>query len=655
MGLLRLCGLASLVALSAATGCSSDSDVKDAGSDGPMDTGSEASPPDGTTTDGMTADGGTDGQTDGTGDAPADTPVDTPMDTPVIVEAGTDIPPDAPIPATLTAEVLDRRQTSFQLRWPAPAAGGGGAVASYDIRVAKVGITSANFDDPAVTRVVPWTGTPAAPGAAQAVVASGLNIEQPYYFAVAGKDAGGTRGTILATGTPVQATFLTTTLSGTGTDGIGLDIDGSGDFGGAGRAFAADGYSDLIVGNTGGTRVYVYFGSASGYSTTPSITITGTLVNFGQAVVNAGDLDGDNLDDIAIASPGDGNGRVFIFSRKNPPASWGTTNSWPAALTEAQANYTLTADATFAGGANSIFRRAMTRLGNFDGTGTSDLAIGFRLRNAMVGGVVIVKGSATFASRTIPDAAGSTIQIDGMVASGQLGISVVGIGQFFAGAGPALVVSAPMASAAYAFRGQAPAAALTTANADDSVVNTPTTEQYGINLGFLGPLGGSPGALTIASTMGKYVDVHLGTAASGPFLGAAGGAPSATVRLVNALSGNSFGLINLGGGIEGTSNVVSFIGGDNVPDLIVAGQSEADVPLYIVNGAAIPAMSGMVDVSAAQSAVVPSVVKVAGRLPTGFTAFATAAAIVDSNRDGYADFAVGESAFNAAGRVVVFY
>ena len=128
-------------------------------------------------------------------------------------------------------------------------------------------------------------------------------------------------------------------------------------------------------------------------------------------------------------------------------------------MTEAQANYTLTADPTYAGGTNSIFRRAMTRLGNFDGTGTDDLAIGFRLHSTSLGGVVIVKGGSSFASMTIPDpAAVNTIQIDGIVASGQLGISVVGIGQFFPSpAGTALIVGAPIARAVYGFRGQAPA------------------------------------------------------------------------------------------------------------------------------------------------------------------------------------------------------
>src|SRR4029077_2547549 len=101
---------------------------------------------------------------------------------------------------------------------------------------------------------------------------------------------------------------------------------------------------DLIVGNTGGKSVNVYFGSATGYPGTPSIKITGATTNFGQAVVNGGDLNGDGLADIAIASPseGGGAGRIYVYSRKSPPASWGTTNSWPATLTDAQANYTLT-------------------------------------------------------------------------------------------------------------------------------------------------------------------------------------------------------------------------------------------------------------------------------------------------------------------------
>jgi hypothetical protein len=563
---------------------------------------------------------------------------------------------DAAVPLDLTAVVLDRRQTSFSLTWPAPATGTGGTVAGYDIRVAKVPITTGNFDDTAVTSTVAYTGVPAAPGKLDGMVVKNLNIEQGYYFAIVGKDSSGTRGTIMATAVAVEAQFLTTTLSGTGTDGIGQDLDGSGDFGTAGSlSFTADGFSDLIVGADGGNHVYIYFGTAAGYVSTPSITITGTVADFGQAVVNAGDLDGDGLADIAIASPNDGGGgTIYVFSRKNPPSSWGTTNSWPAALTDTQANYVLTVDGTFAGGIGSIQPVGMARLGNFDGAGSDDLAIGFALAKANAGSLLIVKGSSAFASGTIPGA--GTIEIDGTAASGFLGLTTIGIGQFFPSpAGASLVTSAPGASAIYAFAGQAPTGVLTASAANDSTV-TAAADFYGFDLGFLGSIGG-PGAVSVAATSATppFVDVNLGTAAMGPLLGASGSAPAPTVRLEDSSAGNSFGVVNLGGGIKGTSQGVSFIGGDTVPDLVVAGQSETGNPVYIVNGSALSAMSGIVDVAAAQAAVVPPIVKAANHFPSGWEGYGGMSLIVDSNKDGYADFAIGEFAPGKVGRVVVFY
>ena len=572
--------------------------------------------------------------------------------TTVTVDLG---PPGAP--TGLTATVLDRRQTSFQLSWTAPS-DNGVSVTGYDVRYARVPITAANFDDTSVTVDVPYSGQPSAPGQPDGIAISNLFIETDYYFAVRAKDVAGNKSVPDPTPSVARANFLTTVLTGVGTDGLGMDVDGTGDFGGPTTGFTPDGYSDLIVGDTGGRHVYIYFGSAAGYSTTPSITITGSFNNFGQAVVNAGDLDGDTLDDIAISSPSDGSGRVFVFSRKSPiPASWGTTTSWPSALQDTQANYTLTADATFSGGVNSIFRRAMTRIGDFNGDQIDDLAIGFRLHAASLGAVVIVKGSASFGSMTIPDpSAVNTIEIDGTLATGQFGISVVGINQFFPSpAGQALVVGAPIVRGIYAFRGQAPVSGmLTAAGADDSVIG-PTANQYGINLGFLGQLGGSPGAVTVASTMGQYVDLNIGTATTGPLLGPAGGAPAASVRFVDAGSGNSFGVVNLGGGVKGTSQSLSVIGGDAIPDLVLAGQSESFNPLYIVNGAAIPSMSGTFDIGIGQTGITSPVVKVPNHLPSGWTGYGGSTLIVHSNNDVYPDFAVGESAFGAVGRVVVFY
>ena len=370
--------------------------------------------------------------------------------------------------------------------------------------------------------------------------------------------------------------------------------------------------------------------------------------------MNAGDLDGDGLADIAIGSPADGGGgKVYVFSRKTPPASWGTTNSWPSTLTDTQANYVLTADPTFAGGTNSIQPAGMARLGNFDGTGSDDLAIGFALSNAKAGGLLVVKGSSAFASQTVPGA--GTIQINGTAANGFLGFATVGIGQFFPSpGGPGLVTSAVGANTIYSFAGQAPTAALDASAANDSVVAT--SGLYGYDFGFLGPLGG-PGAVTIAATSATppFVDVNLGTAAMGPFLGTPGSAPVPTVRFENSASGNSFGAVNLGGGVKGTSQGVSFIGGDAVPDLVVAGQAESGEPIYIANGAALASMSGIVDVSLAQAAVVPSIVKAPNHFPSDWVGYGGMSVIIDSNKDGFADFAIGEFGTGKVGRVVVFY
>jgi hypothetical protein len=279
------------------------------------------------------------------------------------------------------------------------------------------------------------------------------------------------------------------------------------------------------------------------------------------------------------------------------------------------------------------------------------------LNNSTVGSVLVVKGSSGFASQTIPGA--GTIEIDGTAASGFLGYTTIGIGQFFpAPAGPGLLTAAPNVSAIYAFAGQSPSGALTVAAAEDSVVG-PAADFYGFNLGLLGAIGGSPAAVSVGAPVASppYVDVHLGTGATGPLLGVAGGAPAASVRLEDAAGGNSFGIVNLGSGVKGTSQGLSLVGGDTQPDLVVAQQSEVGLPVYIMNGALLPSLTGTVDVSSAQlqAGPVPAVVKVTGLVPSGWRGYGGSGLIVDSNGDGFPDFALGEFATGQVGRVIVFY
>ncbi len=65
-------------------------------------------------------------------------------------------------PAMLTATVLDRRATTFELVWTAPS-NGGASVSGYQIRYAKVPITTTNFDDTTVTTASAYSGSPKAP------------------------------------------------------------------------------------------------------------------------------------------------------------------------------------------------------------------------------------------------------------------------------------------------------------------------------------------------------------------------------------------------------------------------------------------------------------------------------------------------------------
>ena len=102
---------------------------------------------------------------------------------------------------------------------------------------------------------------------------------------------------------------------------FGLPAQSAGDVNG-------DGYDDVIVGarfysngqsNEG--RAYVFYGSASGLSTTPDWIAEGNQASasYGRAVSTAGDVNNDGFDDIVVGaslygtpSAGD-EGRVFVY------------------------------------------------------------------------------------------------------------------------------------------------------------------------------------------------------------------------------------------------------------------------------------------------------------------------------------------------------
>ena len=101
-------------------------------------------------------------------------------------------------------------------------------------------------------------------------------------------------------------------------DSFGRAVSYAGDVNG-------DGYGDVIVGasnyNYGQGKIYVYLGSPSGISATPSITLTGeqSYDYFGAPIASAGDVNGDGYGDVIVGAPfhsngiGISTGRVYVY------------------------------------------------------------------------------------------------------------------------------------------------------------------------------------------------------------------------------------------------------------------------------------------------------------------------------------------------------
>ena len=274
---------------------------------------------------------------------------------------------------------------------------------------------------------------------------TGLYIENGYYFAARPIGGGGSVGDIAATTAAVAAHFNVTTIpSPAGTnEQFGHNVS-AGDLNG-------DGISDLAVATTNGGKAYLFLGGST-LPSTPSVTFTGAVAAFGFNVTIVGDVDHDGFEDLAIADA-TVNKRIYLYKGRA---------SWPAALTDTQADYVISTDASYTG---TFFGFSMARLGDFTGDGVDDFAISARSYASNVGRVVIIPGlSGSFQQRHFARRDLAAITIDGDAALGQpaFGYRVLGIGHFYSGAGTTLIVSAPGTTASatanpgrvYAFHGQ---------------------------------------------------------------------------------------------------------------------------------------------------------------------------------------------------------
>ncbi len=530
----------------------------------------------------------------------------------------------ASVPAAL------RRQTTFHLAWTVPI-DAGGAVASYDVRVAKgTPITAGNFD---ALEQIGYGGTAAAVGTTDGVNVAGRTIENDYYFAVAPIDQAGNRGPLAAAG-PAAAHFNSTVLTtGIAAEAFGYRVDGS-------TSLDGDAYSDLVVGAENSNTVYIYMGSATGYPSTPTSTIVGSSVGFGIGASIVGDIDSDGLPDLAIGSPFEGNGTVSIFKGRHP---------WPATLQQSSADYVVQAGSGFESALNGF---TIAPLGDYNADNVDDFAVGALRYNGggSVGGRIsvvygVANGSA-FGTVSLPADYGTrALAIDGVT-----GQTLTGLGRYYAGGGTTLVASSPASGGrVMAFHGlSGQVGPVTTA---DQVFTGPLAGgRTGFGLAFLGGGGSVPVVGIGSSAQGNNppngrVDLFAGSIATGPF----GGAQAIFTNSRATAVGDAFGLMVVGSAFS--NGVTTSIIGDGAPDVVLGGIREggAATHIYILTG---------------QNAITPgtrdivSAADVSYQMPLGWQGCSNySGPIKDANGDGYADLAIGERRLTTGlnGQVLVLW
>jgi len=163
---------------------------------------------------------------------------------------------------------------------------------------------------------------------------------------------------------------------------LGVSVSSAGDVNG-------DGYDDVIVGISGYSaatgRAQIYYGGAS-MNNTPDVILTGEVAgdNFGFSVSDAGDVNGDGFSDVIAG------------------AYANTTSTGKAYIYFGSSSMNNTADVTLSEpGINKSFGYSVSKAGDFNGDGYSDVIVGVPGYSTNLGRAYIYSGGSTM--NTIAD------------------------------------------------------------------------------------------------------------------------------------------------------------------------------------------------------------------------------------------------------------